>query len=80
MRAVRKVGYFAPIFPDDQGDRSSYCVPIHRTTQILSHSKTSDNELKRTIFPTKNDCCFCLVDVAPVVVGGFRMVTGMSSY
>ena len=34
--AVRKVGYFGPIFPDGQGDHSNYCVPIHRTVQILT--------------------------------------------
>ena len=53
-RAVQKVGYFGPIFPDGQGDHSNYCVAIHRTTQILTQSNNSDNELKQTIFPTKN--------------------------
>ena len=38
-RAVRQVGYFAPVFPDGQGDRGNYCVPVHRTTQILTQSK-----------------------------------------
>ena len=39
-RAVWKLGYFGPVFPDGQGDCSSYCVPIHRTAQILTQSKT----------------------------------------
>ena len=34
--AVRKVGYFGPISPDNQGDRNNYCVPIHMTPQILT--------------------------------------------
>ena len=33
-RAVQKAGHFRPIFPDGQGDRGNYCVPIHRTAQI----------------------------------------------
>ena len=44
--AVRKVGYLGPILPDAQGDRSHYCVPMHRTTPILIQSKNSGNELK----------------------------------
>ena len=53
-RAVRKVGYFGFISPDGQGDRSNYRVPIQGNTQTLTQSKTSDNELKRTMFLTKN--------------------------
>ena len=32
-----KVGYFGPLFPDGQGDRSNYCVPMRRTAPD-SHS------------------------------------------
>ena len=39
-RAVRKVGYFGPVFPDGQGDRGNYCVPMRRTAQILTQSNT----------------------------------------
>ena len=39
---------------DGQGDRSNYCVPIHRTAQILAQSKISGDGFKQTIFPTKN--------------------------
>ena len=46
-RIVRQVGYFGPVFPDGRCDRSNYCVPRHRTAQILTQSKNSDNELKR---------------------------------
>ena len=45
---------FWTIFPNGQGERSNYCVPIHRTTQILTQSNNSDDELERTIFPTKH--------------------------
>ena len=38
-RAVRKVDYFGPIFPDGQGHRSNYCVPIDRNAQIGTQSK-----------------------------------------
>ena len=47
---VRKVGYCGPGVPHGQGARSNYCVAIHRTTQILTQSKNSDNELKQTMF------------------------------
>ena len=62
------------MFPDGQGDCSSYCVPIRRATQILTESKNSDNQFKQTIFPTKMpDCCLTLLlVVAPLAVGGFR--------
>ena len=33
-------------FPDCQADRSTYCVPVHWSTQILTQSKDSDNELR----------------------------------
>ena len=33
-------------FPDGQRDCDNYCVPKRRTTQILTQSKNSDNELK----------------------------------
>ena len=35
---------------------------MHRTTQILTQSKNSDNELKQTVFPLKMpDCCLNLL-------------------
>ena len=52
-RAVSTVGSFGPIFPDGQGDCIHYCVPIHRTTQVLTQYKNSDNELKQMVLPTK---------------------------
>ena len=54
-----------------QGDRSSYCVPIHRTAQILTQSKNSENELKQTMVHSEDTrllfsiCCCCPMDVAP---------------
>ena len=81
-RAVRKVGYFGPMFPDGPGDRSNDCVPIHRTAQILTQSQNSDNEVKQTMFrtenarlPSKKMCCVCPVDVAFLVVVVLRVVT-----
>ena len=53
-RAVRKVGYFGPIFPRWPRGHSDYCFPRRRTTQIPSQCKNSDNELKQTLFPPKN--------------------------
>ena len=44
--AVRKVGWFGPVFPDGQGGRGNYCVPIHRTAQILTQPKNSHNDFK----------------------------------
>ena len=36
--AVRQVGYFGPVFPDGQGDRSNHCAPTQRITQTaMSH-------------------------------------------
>ena len=52
--AVQEVGYSGPIFPDGRGDRSTYCVPMHRTTHILTQSKNSDNGLEQTMFHTKS--------------------------
>ena len=52
--AVRKVGYFGPVFPDSQGDRCKHCVPTHKTAQILTWSKPPDNELNQTMFHTEN--------------------------
>ena len=47
--------FLDPFFPDGDGDCGSHCcVTKHRTTQILTQSKTSDNELKQTMFHTKN--------------------------
>ena len=55
--AVRKVGYFGPVFPDGQGDRSNDCVPMHGTAQILTQSKNSDDELNKLDFPLKMPDC-----------------------
>ena len=52
--AVQKVGYFGPGFPNGQGDRSSYCVPIRGAAQIPTQSKNSDNEPKQSVFHTEN--------------------------
>ena len=38
--AVRKVGYFGPLFPRGQGGRTNYYIPMHGTTQIPTQSKT----------------------------------------
>ena len=42
---MRKLGHFGPVFPDGQGDRGNYCVPIHGTAQMPTQSKNSDDEL-----------------------------------
>ena len=42
-RAVRKVGYFGPVSPDGEGDCGHYCVPMHRTAQILTQSKNPES-------------------------------------
>ena len=52
--AVQKVGYFGPISPNGQGDGGHDCVARRRTAQIPIQSKNSDDELKQTVFPTKN--------------------------
>ena len=52
--AVRKVGYFGPVFPDGPGDQYTYRVPIHRAAGILTQSKDSDKEVKQTIFSNPN--------------------------
>ena len=67
---LSQIACLSPIFTDGQGDRSSYYVPIHRTNQILTQSKNSDNELKQTIFPKKN--ARLLSESAPRLVGGFQ--------
>ena len=55
--AVRKVGYVGPIVPEGQGDCDKSCVPTHRTAQILTQPKNSDDEVKQTIFPLKIPEC-----------------------
>ena len=52
--AVCKVGYSRPVFPDSQGDHGNYCVPRHKTAQILTQSKNSDNDLNQPMFHTEN--------------------------
>ena len=49
-----KVGYLRPVFLDGKGDRGNHCFSIHRTAQILTQSKNSDNELKQPMFHTEN--------------------------
>ena len=53
-RAVRKLGHFRLMVPDDQSDGGNYCVPPHGTAQIPTQSKSSDNEAKQTVFHTEN--------------------------
>ena len=53
-RAVRKVGYFGPVSPDGQRDRSTYCVPIRRTAQMPTQSKTQIMSSNKPYFPTTN--------------------------
>ena len=55
VRALQKVGYFGPIFPNGHGDTVTIVFPYtHRTAQILTQSQNSDNEFLKTIFPTKH--------------------------
>ena len=76
--AVRNVGYFGPVFPDGQVDCGDYCVPTHRTAQVLTPSQKSDNELKQTIFHTESakllfeSAVFASWTYATPVVGGFQ--------
>ena len=49
-----KEAIFSTVFPDDQGDRSNCCVPVHRTTQTVTQSKTSDKEAEQTVFHPEN--------------------------
>ena len=51
-RAVRKVGYFGPIFPDGQVDLGVF--PDTGLPQISGQSENSDHELKQTMFHTEN--------------------------
>ena len=76
-RAVRKVGYFGPVSPDGQGDCGNYCLPRHRTTQILTQSKNSDNKLNKLCFILKMpDFCLNLLFSPCVAWVVFRVVTG----
>jgi len=85
-RTLREVGYFGPIFPDGQGDRSNCCVPTYGTAQILTWSKNSDIELKQTMFPNKNatwlseSAVFALCLQVPRRWVVFRVVTGTLIY
>ena len=69
-----KVGYFGPVSSDGKGDHNNYCVPIHRTAQILTYAKNSD----RAIFHTENagllsrSTVFALQIYASLVVGGLQ--------
>ena len=83
-RAVRKVGCFRPVFPDGQGDRGHYRVPIHRTAQILTQSKIS-NELKPCFTLKMPDCCLNLLflpcgHMLPWCWVAVRVVTGKLPY
>ena len=83
---VRKVGYFGPVFPDGQGDRSNDCVPMHGTAQILTQSKNSDDELNKLDFPLKMPDCglnLLLLPRGRSLPGGwvvFRVATGKLTY
>ena len=67
------VGYFGPIFPDGQGDRRNYCVPMHRTTQISTHFPTKN---ARLLSKLSKSAVFTLWTHASPVVGCFKMVRG----
>ena len=58
-RAVRKVGYFGPIFPDGAGDRSNYCVPTCTGLLrfVLSAKSQIMNQDKPCFTPKMPDCC-----------------------
>ena len=77
-RALRKVGYFRPVSPDGQRDRSNYCVPVCRTAQILTQSNNSEDELNQPMFHTENARLLSESAVlapwayAPPVVGGLQ--------
>ena len=74
VHATQKVGFFGPLPPAGQDNRNGYCVPIHRTAQILTPSKNSD----RAMFHTENagllskSAVFALQTYASLVVGGLR--------
>ena len=54
-RAVRKVGHVGPLSPPMAKVTSvTAVVPVHRTAQILTTSKNSDNELTQSTFHTEN--------------------------
>ena len=84
--AVRRVGYFGPVSPDGQSDRSHYSVPTRRTAQILTQSKNSDDESKQTMFCTANAGSLSQSAVLPRGRmlprrwGVFRAVTGTLTY
>ena len=84
-RAVRKLGYFGRVFPNGRGDRNIYCVPMTRTTQILTQSKNSDNELKETVFHTENarllskSAVFALRTYGSLVVDGLQGGNGRAN-
>ena len=77
-RAVRKVGYFRPVVPNGQGDCINYCVPMHKTAQILTQSHNSDHELNQPLFHTETarllsaSAVFALWTFVSPVVGGFQ--------
>ena len=82
----RRCAKSGPIFPDGQGERSNYRVPMHKTTQILTQSKISDNELQQTILPTKNtkllskSAVFALWTYLTLWWVVIRVVTGKLTY
>eukprot|EP00670_Eutreptiella_braarudii_P017809 CAMPEP_0174369796 /NCGR_PEP_ID=MMETSP0811_2-20130205/93792_1 /TAXON_ID=73025 ORGANISM="Eutreptiella gymnastica-like, Strain CCMP1594" /NCGR_SAMPLE_ID=MMETSP0811_2 /ASSEMBLY_ACC=CAM_ASM_000667 /LENGTH=77 /DNA_ID=CAMNT_0015514613 /DNA_START=35 /DNA_END=266 /DNA_ORIENTATION=- len=47
-RAVRPEGYFGPVAPNGQGDRSTYRVPNAGTAQVPPQSKNSDDAMFHT--------------------------------
>ena len=53
-RALRdQYAVFDLAFPNGQGDCGNYCVPMHRTAQILTQSQNSDHELNQPMFHTE---------------------------
>ena len=66
-----RVGYFGPVSPDGQGDGNNDCVPIHRTAQILNHSKNSGKAMLKM-----PDCCLNLLFL-PLWMDAFLVVGGL---
>uniref|UniRef100_A0A7S4LE92 Uncharacterized protein n=1 Tax=Eutreptiella gymnastica TaxID=73025 RepID=A0A7S4LE92_9EUGL len=72
LRCGTRKAILDPFPPHGHGDRSHYRVPRHTgLPQTLPQSKTSDNELRQSVFPTKiagsvsKSAGCCPVDVAP---------------
>ena len=72
---------FRPVFPDGQDNRDNHCSPRHRTAQIPTQFKNSENESKRTMFHAENarllseSAVSALWTDASLVLVVFRVVT-----